>query len=273
MVPVHWGKCRIPRNGSAKRRHLQDRPVDSARAGHRLHRPVPARWPSPSNEIYGAVHQQSFRIEFSARAERPIIPQKKMDDHYSHSIFAELEKLAASAYILTAPGIRRFVVGAHYFKRIPSFVVAAVVSHILASQFLFRYPGSGGGLMDAIAELRRQLWTSPRVDFENWFVEFWWDAESSVDEGTAKIFHRIEGLIAEASHAGWTDAELREELDNASRHFAQSARLISAQRPFAMSAPHEAWENFSISRKPAGTAIEAVPSLSSAAGEPITCRA
>ena len=55
-----------------------------------------------------------------------------------------------------------------------------------------------------------------------------WFGEASLagffeDGSAAELANEIEGLMAEASHAGWTDSELQEELAAAIRPFERSS--------------------------------------------------
>ena len=59
-----------------------------------------------------------------------------------------------------------------------------------------------------------------REGFENWFLDSLWDVEVSSDRTTQAGFHKIEGLLAEASHAHWSEATIRNELANAALAFA-----------------------------------------------------
>jgi len=54
-----------------------------------------------------------------------------------------------------------------------------------------------------------------REAFERWFVDFWCNTESSASQKVAAAFRKVEGILAESSHAQWGLAELREELANA----------------------------------------------------------
>jgi hypothetical protein len=53
--------------------------------------------------------------------------------------------------------------------------------------------------------------------FEDWFVDFSWDIEESHERGAIALAHQVQGLMAEASHAKWSDVGLREELANVLR--------------------------------------------------------
>ena len=60
--------------------------------------------------------------------------------------------------------------------------------------------------------------------FEDWFVSFLWDAEESGDSKLIALSNRIEGLLAEASHAHWSESGIRFELANAIHPFESAQR-------------------------------------------------
>lgn len=49
-------------------------------------------------------------------------------------------------------------------------------------------------------------------EFRKWFVPVAWNIEQSNDVATIDLAHRIDGILAEASSANWSDDDLREEL-------------------------------------------------------------
>lgn len=49
-------------------------------------------------------------------------------------------------------------------------------------------------------------------EFRKWFVPVSWNIEESNDAATIDLAHRIDGILAEASSANWSDYDLREEL-------------------------------------------------------------
>ena len=63
-------------------------------------------------------------------------------------------------------------------------------------------------------------------DFESWFLDCLWDVERSSDSKAQDGFHKVEGLLAEASHAHWSLDAIRKELVNALRPFRSSARVV-----------------------------------------------
>ena len=57
--------------------------------------------------------------------------------------------------------------------------------------------------------------------FREWFVPISIRVEQSGNRRAIELAYEIDGILAEASSAGWSEAELREELENAIRPFAQ----------------------------------------------------
>jgi len=53
--------------------------------------------------------------------------------------------------------------------------------------------------------------------FREWFVPVSWDIEQTGDAEAIALAYRVDGLLGEASSAGWTDEQLREELGNTLR--------------------------------------------------------
>lgn len=79
--------------------------------------------------------------------------------------------------------------------------------------------------MNTLTELRDRIGLFQaghisREGFEGWFLDSLWDVERSSDRITRAGFHQIEGLLAEASHAHWSEAIIRKELANAAASFA-----------------------------------------------------
>jgi hypothetical protein len=71
--------------------------------------------------------------------------------------------------------------------------------------------------MDLENQIRKALWeyASSRVsldEFRSRFVPISWDIEKSQDPAAIKLAHHIDGILAEASTAGWTEEQLHEEL-------------------------------------------------------------
>jgi len=64
-------------------------------------------------------------------------------------------------------------------------------------------------------------------DFQEWFVPVSWNIEGSGEPGAIELAHRIDALLAEASAAGWSESDLREEL---STLFATSAGTKRAEK-------------------------------------------
>jgi hypothetical protein len=62
--------------------------------------------------------------------------------------------------------------------------------------------------------------------FQDWFLRVslgnWENSEAR------ELSNSIEGLLAEASHAGWSEVDIREELANAMRHFESRSNRVSA---------------------------------------------
>jgi hypothetical protein len=57
--------------------------------------------------------------------------------------------------------------------------------------------------------------------FRQWFVPVSWDIEKTADVDAIALAYRVDGLLAEASSAAWTDEQLRYELANSVRPFEQ----------------------------------------------------
>ena len=57
------------------------------------------------------------------------------------------------------------------------------------------------------------------AEFEDWFFPTLWDAEESGGVVPLAGFHKIEGILAEASHAHWSAESLRRALAAAIRAF------------------------------------------------------
>jgi hypothetical protein len=53
--------------------------------------------------------------------------------------------------------------------------------------------------------------------FREWFVPVSWDIEQTGDAEAMALAYRVDGLLGEASSAGWSDQQLREELAKAIR--------------------------------------------------------
>jgi hypothetical protein len=49
-------------------------------------------------------------------------------------------------------------------------------------------------------------------DFREWFVPISIDIESAGNEDAIALAHEIDGILAESSSAGWTEADIVEEL-------------------------------------------------------------
>lgn len=66
-------------------------------------------------------------------------------------------------------------------------------------------------------QIRQALWqcSVERMsldDFRAWFVPRSLNIEECGEPAAIELAHRIDGILAEASSAGWSDDELREEL-------------------------------------------------------------
>jgi hypothetical protein len=66
-------------------------------------------------------------------------------------------------------------------------------------------------------QIRKSLWECANGsmsldDFRSWFVPLSWNIEESREPQAIELAHRIDGILAEASSAGWTEDELLEEL-------------------------------------------------------------
>jgi hypothetical protein len=90
--------------------------------------------------------------------------------------------------------------------------------------------------MDEIAELRNHINAfavgGSRESFEDWFFAFWLDREAS--HAVADVFQRIEGILAEASHAHWMDSALRKELASDIVPFVENTSRRSSLRDVAL---------------------------------------
>jgi hypothetical protein len=85
--------------------------------------------------------------------------------------------------------------------------------------------------MSSVSELRNMVgqYVLGEIDstsFQEWFVTASLGGFSEV-EGTA-LANRIEGLLAEGSHASWPEPDIREELANAIHPFVQSPQKGNA---------------------------------------------
>lgn len=63
-------------------------------------------------------------------------------------------------------------------------------------------------------------------DFRKWFVPLSITIEESGDDAATALAHEIDGLLAEASSAGWTEEDLKEELASLGQPFASRERAI-----------------------------------------------
>ena len=74
-------------------------------------------------------------------------------------------------------------------------------------------------------QIRQKLWSyaNEKVsldEFRAWFVPLSWNIEDSREPQAIQLAHQIDGILAEASSADWTEADIYEEL---SRPFLVSA--------------------------------------------------
>jgi hypothetical protein len=66
-------------------------------------------------------------------------------------------------------------------------------------------------------QIRNALWECAQQrmsldDFRVWFVPLSCNIEGSGEPEAVELAHQIDGILAEASSAGWSDAEISEEL-------------------------------------------------------------
>jgi hypothetical protein len=66
--------------------------------------------------------------------------------------------------------------------------------------------------------------------FRQWFVPVSWDIEKTADVDAIALAYRVDGLLAEASSAAWTDEQLRHELANSIRPLVQLP-MIQIEKP------------------------------------------
>jgi hypothetical protein len=63
-------------------------------------------------------------------------------------------------------------------------------------------------------------------EFEAWFYDLAFDIERRWSGRVVDIAHQIEGILAEASSAGWSEAEIRSELDFAVQNYRQHPLIL-----------------------------------------------
>ena len=85
--------------------------------------------------------------------------------------------------------------------------------------------------MNALTELQDRIGLFvashiSREEFESWFLDSLWDVERLSDRIVQAGFHKIEGLLAEASHAHWSEDTIRKELANGVRPFRPFAHCV-----------------------------------------------
>lgn len=66
-------------------------------------------------------------------------------------------------------------------------------------------------------QIRRELWryANRRISFDDfleWFVPISCGIEESGEADAVELAHQIDGILAEASSAGWSDEDIHEEL-------------------------------------------------------------
>ena len=90
--------------------------------------------------------------------------------------------------------------------------------------------------MNALLELQNRIGSFvagriPLEDFESLFLDSLWEVERSSDRIAQAGFHKIEGLLAEASHAHWSEDDIRKELANTLRTFVNEFSVPQFVRP------------------------------------------
>jgi hypothetical protein len=60
-------------------------------------------------------------------------------------------------------------------------------------------------------------------EFRDWFIPLSIDIEDSKNQPAIELAYRIDGILAEASSAGWSDADVRDERERITSH------LVSVQ--------------------------------------------
>jgi len=93
--------------------------------------------------------------------------------------------------------------------------------------------------MDLENQIRKALWeyASNRVsldEFRSRFVPISWDIEKSQDAAAIKLAHHIDGILAEASTAGWTEEELHEELRGSVAAMPFAEDVVGDPSPFSI---------------------------------------
>jgi hypothetical protein len=74
-----------------------------------------------------------------------------------------------------------------------------------------------------LVELRKCVDQNLSLDaFRQWFVPLSLDIEQSGEPDAIELVHHLDGVLAEASSAEWSDADLREEMARIVREHAKS---------------------------------------------------
>jgi hypothetical protein len=86
---------------------------------------------------------------------------------------------------------------------------------------------------ELIARLESYLNGSLTLDaFEQWFYDLAFDIEKRDCNGYMDLVHRIEGILAESSHGGWTNETLRAELSSLLEEYSEPVGVWEINEPY-----------------------------------------
>ena len=77
------------------------------------------------------------------------------------------------------------------------------------------------------------------LEFRDWFAPVAWNIERSKLQTTIEFVYRIDGLLAEASSANWSEQDTREELDLAVPPFLVDRKAPRISRPVLNMTPRQ----------------------------------
>jgi hypothetical protein len=85
---------------------------------------------------------------------------------------------------------------------------------------------------EILSELRKCVDRSQSLDaFRQWFVPISWDIEQAGEGDAIALAHRLDGILAEASSAEWTDADLLHQMADLVREQAKSYDEVRKRPP------------------------------------------
>jgi len=92
---------------------------------------------------------------------------------------------------------------------------------------------------DLESQIRKALWEYASncvslYEFRSRFVPLSWDIEASHDPAAIKLAHHIDGILAEASTAGWTEEQLHEELRGSVAAMPFAEDVVGDPSPFSI---------------------------------------